>query len=215
MKIEQRMTTNLVTTNLDMSIQDAQDLMNSSKVSCLPVLDSNWHLVGIISDKDILRALPSPVTSLSIYETKSLLNNLKVKKIIRKDPITVQRDITIEQAAKIMVEKDVQWLPVMDGTKLIGIVSRTDMLKTLLEVFGATSRGCTVNFTVQDGKGILEKIIRDITAQGFNIISTSVFSGTSESTKELRIKVSDGELSKLKETVRPYAIKILDSIADN
>ncbi len=214
MKIEQRMTTNLITTNLDMSIQDAQDLMKNSKVSCLPVLDSNWHLVGIISDKDILRALPSPVTSLSIYETKSLLSNLKVKKIIRKDPITVQRDTTIEQAAKLMVEKDVQWLPVMDGTKLVGIVSRTDMLKTLLEVFGATSQGCTVNFMVEEKKGMLDQIIRDITKEGFNIISTSVFSGPNESTKELRIKVSDGELSKLKETVRPYAIKILETSAD-
>ncbi len=214
MKIEQRMTTNLITANLDMSIQDAQDLMKSSGVSCLPVLDNNWHLVGIISDKDILRALPSPVTSLSIYETKSLLSNLKVKKIIRKDPITVQRDTTIEQAAKLMVEKDVQWLPVMDGTKLVGIVSRTDMLKTLLEVFGATSRGCTINFMVEERKGVLDQIIRDITKQGFNIISTSVFSGSSDSTKELRIKVSDGELSKLRETVAPYAIKILETSAD-
>ena len=44
MKIDQRMNTNLVTTNLEMSIQDAADLMESSKVHCLPVLDDEWHL---------------------------------------------------------------------------------------------------------------------------------------------------------------------------
>ncbi|MBR1938675.1 MAG: CBS domain-containing protein [Spirochaetales bacterium] len=214
MKIDQRMNTNLVTTNLEMSIQDAADLMESSKVHCLPVLDDEWHLVGIISDRDILRALPSPLTSLSIYETKSLMANLTVSKIIRKDPITVQRNVTIEQAAKIMVEKDVQWLPVLDGSKLVGIVSRTDMIKTLLEVFGTTTQGCTINFTLEEGKGKLEKIIKDITSQGFNIIAVSVFSGSSANTKELRIKVSDGELSKLKETVKPYAIKVLDTSSD-
>jgi acetoin utilization protein AcuB len=79
MIIERRMTRNPVTATPDMSIADASSLMKQEKVHRLPVLDKDKKLVGLITEKDILYASPSPATSLSIHEMAYLLSKLTVK----------------------------------------------------------------------------------------------------------------------------------------
>ena len=79
MIIARRMTRNPVTATPDMSVGEASDLMRREKVHRLPVLDKNKNLVGVITEKDVLYASPSPATSLSIHEMAYLLSKLKVK----------------------------------------------------------------------------------------------------------------------------------------
>src|SRR5690554_5020773 len=158
MIIERRMTRNPVTATPDMSIAEASTLMKQEKVHRLPVLDKDKKLVGIITEKDILYATPSPASSLSIHEMAYLLSKLTVKKLMSKNVVTIDKNITVEEAARLMVDQDLSSLPVLDGDRLIGIVSKSDMFKILLELFGARHFGVRVSFIVEDRLGTIVNI---------------------------------------------------------
>ena len=141
MIIERRMTKNPVTIGPDANVVEASELMKKEKVHRLPVLDKDKKLVGVISEKDILYATPSPASSLSIHEMAYLLSKLTVRKLMSKDPVTITKDTTVEEAARLMVDQDLSCLPVVEGDRLVGIVSKSDMFKILLELFGARHFG--------------------------------------------------------------------------
>lgn len=204
------MTKNPITCTPDMSIQDASDLMAREHIHRLPVLDKNGRLVGVISEKDILKAAPSPASTLSAYETNYLLSKLTVKKIMSRNPVTVTKDCTVEEAATIMCDQDLSCLPVLSDGKLVGIVSKSDLFKMLLETFGARVPGTTISFLVEDQKGCLSRIVGDISSRGLDLVSCSCFNGTTSSNRLLTIKVSGVSASELVDIIKPYAIQVMD-----
>jgi len=105
-------------------------------------VDDDGKLVGIVSDKDLLYAAPSPATSLSIYELHYLYSRITVSQVMTRDVITVEESDPIEEAARIMVDNKIGGLPVMREGKLVGIITETDIFKTLMEMMGARDSGC-------------------------------------------------------------------------
>ena len=210
MIIERKMTKNPVTCSPDLSIQDAQELMKKEHVHRLPVLDKNGKRVGVISEKDILKAAPSPASTLSAYETNYLLNKLTVKKIMSRNPVTITKDTTVEDAATIMIDQDLSCLPVLEEGKLIGIVSKSDLFKLLVETFGARMAGTTLTILVEDKKGILAEIIGKISAKQLDLITCSCFQGTKPTNRFIYLKVANVASSELVDIVKPYAIEVMD-----
>src|SRR5512146_96380 len=137
MLVGERMTRNPVTVTEDASIDDALHLMRERKVRRLPVLDTSGRMVGIVSDKDLLHASPSPATSLSVYELHYLLAKLVVKRVMSSPVITVSLNTPLEEAARIMADNKIGGLPVVDDGKLTGIITETDVFKLLIELLGA------------------------------------------------------------------------------
>ena len=181
MIIERRMTKNPVTISPDANVVEASELMKKEKVHRLPVLDKDKKLVGVISEKDILFASPSPASSLSIHEMAYLLSKLTVRKLMTKDPVTITKDTTVEEAARLMVDQDLSCLPVVEGDKLVGIVSKSDMFKILLELFGARHFGTRLSFLVDDKPGTIAAISKAVAEKGWDIISFGTFMGTDPS----------------------------------
>lgn len=210
MIIESRMTRNPVTVGPDVTVEEAAKIMKQEKVHRLPVLDKDKRLVGVISEKDILRALPSPVSSLSAYEMPYLLSKLTVKKLMSKDPITISKDTIVEDAARLMVDQDLSCLPVMDGDKLVGIVSKSDLFKMLLELFGARHYGVRISFLVEDKPGTIAIISRALSEQGLDIISFGTFMGTNPTNAVCTIKVQGASVAKVVDIMKPYVSQILD-----
>jgi len=210
MIIERRMTRNPVTATPDMSIAEASNLMKQEKVHRLPVLDREKHLVGIITEKDILYATPSPASSLSIHEMAYLLSKLTVKKLMSKNVVTITKDTTVEEAARMMVDQDLSSLPVLEGDKLIGIVTKSDMFKILLELFGARHFGVRVSFVVEDKPGTIAKISQALSEQNIDIITFGTFMGTDPSNAICTIKVQGAPISKVVEIIKPYVSQLLD-----
>lgn len=210
MIIERRMTRNPVTATPDMSIAEASALMKKEKVHRLPVLDKNSNLVGVVSEKDILYASPSPATSLSIHEMAYMLSRITVKDIMNRHPVSITKDTTVEEAARLMVDQDLSCLPVLEDDKLVGIVSKSDMFKILLELFGARHFGVRISFLVKDGIGVLAKVASAFASQNVDIISLGTFAGNDPTTMILTIKVQGTTPTKAVETLKPYAAEILD-----
>ncbi len=210
MTIERRMTVNPVTISPDASIVEASELMKREKVHRLPVLDKDKKLVGVISEKDILFASPSPASSLSIHEMAYLLSKLTVKKLMTKNPVTISKDMPVEEAARIMADQDLSCLPVVDGDRLVGIVSKSDLFKILIELFGARTKGIRVSFLVEDKKGVLATIAKVLAEAGLDIIALGTFMGTDPSNRICTVKVESDDKPKVLDLLKPYVLSILD-----
>src|SRR3972149_11924288 len=97
MKIKDVMTKNPMTVGSDTLVLDAQKIMKENNIRRLPVVDKG-KLVGIVTQHDLLEASPSPATSLGIHELNYLLAKMKVKEIMKKNPITLTPDTPFEEA---------------------------------------------------------------------------------------------------------------------
>ena len=210
MIIERRMTKNPVTINPEASVVEASELMKKEKVHRLPVLDRDKNLIGVISEKDIRFATPSPASSLSIHEMAYLLSKLTVRKLMTKNPVTISRTTTVEEAARLMVDQDLSCLPVVEDGKLVGIVSKSDMFKILLELFGARHFGIRLSFLVDDKPGTIAAVSRVISDAGYDIISFGTFMGTDPSNAICTIKVQGCTREALLELLSPLVKEILD-----
>lgn len=114
-------------------LSEAHALMKERQIRRLPVMDGD-KLVGIISLSDVLEAEPSDATSLSIYELNYLLAKLPVSKVMTGNPITVEPSTLLAEAAQIMLEKKIGGLPVMEGKKLVGIITESDIFRALVKL---------------------------------------------------------------------------------
>ncbi|MDY5930779.1 MAG: CBS domain-containing protein [Candidatus Ornithospirochaeta sp.] len=210
MIIERRMTRNPVTATPDMNVGEASELMKQEKVHRLPVLDKDKNLVGVITEKDILHASPSPASSLSIHEMAYLLSKLTVKKLMTKDVVTITKDTTVEEAARLMVDQDLSCLPVVEGRKLVGIVTKSDMFRILLELFGARHYGVRFSFLVEDKPGTIARISAALAEKGWDIVSFGTFMGTDPTNAICTLKVQGCTKNELLDLMKPMVSEVLD-----
>jgi acetoin utilization protein AcuB len=106
-----------------------------------------------------------------------------------KKVITVSRDTPIEEAARIMADKKIGGLPVVDSDRVVGMITETDLFKVFLELMGARDKGVRVTATIEDKPGELAKITKAVANAGGNFVSFGFFAGEDASTKILTFKV--------------------------
>ena len=87
------------------------------------MLDENGKLVGVVTEKSLVYASPTPATTLSVFEVDYILSRTKIGQIVQGTVITVGPDLPIEEAARIMVDQRIGCLPVVEDDKLIGIIA--------------------------------------------------------------------------------------------
>jgi len=127
------MSSKVITVQVDTSLPEAHQLMVSAKIRRLPVVDDDGRLQGIVTLGDMRAALPSPATSISIWERNYLLSNLNVERIMTPDPLTISPGCTIGEAAGIMLEKRVSGLPVVaENRSICGIITESDIFRMVV-----------------------------------------------------------------------------------
>ena len=131
--VRQWMTKDAITVDEKTSLPQVHQLMKQRRIRRVPVVDKHGHLVGIVTRGDVREASPSNATSLSIYEVHYLLAQLTVDAIMTRNPKTVTPDTTIKEAARIMLESKISGLPVVDGNKVVGIITESDIFRGLIE----------------------------------------------------------------------------------
>jgi acetoin utilization protein AcuB len=165
------MTKNPVTVDSNTYVLDAQKIMGENNIRRLPVVDKG-KLVGIITQHDLLMASPSPATSLSIHELNYLLSKMKVKEIMKKNPVTFSPDTPFEEALRIGQDKKIGSFPVVDKGKLVGIATESDIIRFLTRALGTREEGSRITI---EGLGAsldeLEKIIQIVNQHGTIILS--------------------------------------------
>jgi acetoin utilization protein AcuB len=195
MRIKDLMTKNPITVDSETLVLDAQKIMKENNIRRLPVLDKA-KLVGIVTKHDLLLASPSPATSLSIHELNYLLSKMKVKELMKKNPVTFTPDTPFEEALRVGQEKKIGSFPVVDKGKLVGIATESDIVRFLTHALGIREEGSRITIEGLGGNwGDLEKII-SIVNQHQTII-LSMMSMQRPAKKDwmivLRLKTTDPE----------------------
>jgi acetoin utilization protein AcuB len=189
MLVRDRMTKHPLTIDVDTSLADAHTYMEEQKVRHLPVIDKTGKLVGLITEADLLKAGPSSVTSLSVWEIRSLLDRITIKNVMVHDVITTTEDIPIEDAAHLMLDHKISCLPVVRDGRLVGIITETDVFRTFMEMFAARQKGLRITMEVLDREGELAKVAQAIANQGGYIAACGVFMVTDPAKWGLVFKV--------------------------
>jgi acetoin utilization protein AcuB len=175
MLVETWMSKPVITVNADDPMQQATTLLKEHHIRILPVME-NEKLVGIITDRDLKRASASDATSLEIHELVYLLCKIKVKEIMTKDPISVPPYYTLEETSRILLEKKISGVPVVDDEgRLKGIITRDDLLRVLVNLTGVDKLGIQFAFQVEDrAKSIheLTDIIRNYEGHIVSILTS-------------------------------------------
>ena len=193
MRIRDVMTKNPITVDSDTLVVDAQRMMKENHIRRLPIVDKG-KLVGIVTQHDLLMASPSPATSLSIHELNYLLSKMKVKEVMKKNPLVLAPDTPFEEALKIGQEKKIGSFPVVEKGKLVGITTESDIIRFLSRALGLREEGSRITIEGLGGKfGDLEKIIA--IANQHRIIILSMISLLKPDKKDwmivLRLKTTD------------------------
>ncbi len=209
MLVGERMSKPVISISPDMPIAEALNMMKVEKVRRFPVVKEG-KLLGVVSDKDLLNASPSPVSTLSIWEMNYLLNKISVSEVMVKNVLTVTEDTPIEQAARIMADNKIGGLPVLRDGGVVGIITETDLFKMFLELLGAREMGIRVTVLVVEKQGELAKLTKAVSEAGGDFIAFGMFTGLDTSNKMVTFKVTGITLENLKKAVTPVVKEIVD-----
>lgn len=207
MKVKNRMSIDLVTATVDMTHHQAVSRLRDHGFRRLPVVDKKDQLVGIISERDLLKTAPSPDTPLSIYEMYTLMSQLTVGQIMTRPVYAVDEECDLGAAARFMVEKDIGCLPVVQAKHLVGIITETDIFKALVEALGSGIPGTQIVLNVPNQKGVLAHVAGAIAQVGGNIISVAVFGTDRPNRGEMTIKEHGADTADLQ-----HALESLEDI---
>ncbi|MGD9057025.1 MAG: CBS domain-containing protein [Desulfobacterales bacterium] len=147
LKAKDILTKEVVTVSPDTEIANAAKILLEKRINGLPVVDAFGRLVGILCQSDLVvqqKSIPIPsvftllesfipLTSMKrIDKEVEKIAALTVKQAMTPNPVTIGPDTDIEEVARLMVDKKYHTLPVVEGDKVVGIVGKEDVLKTLL-----------------------------------------------------------------------------------
>jgi acetoin utilization protein AcuB len=209
MLVGERMSHPVITIPPEMPVMEALSLMKREHIRRTPVL-KDGKIVGIVSDKDLLNASPSPATSLSIWEINHLISKIRIHDVMTKEVLSVNEDTPIEEAARIMADNKIGGLPVMCGERVVGIITETDLFRIFLELMGARDIGIRVTALVHDEKGQLARLTRKIAEAGGNFVAFGQFAGEDSSNKKLTFKVSGLDQEVVKQITLQMVEKLID-----
>ena len=136
LRVWELMTETPVTVTPDTSVDKARSLMHQRQIRHLLVL-AQGRLVGMITDRDVRTVLPSPATSLSVWEINCLLDKLTVGEVMTRFVMTVAPDTPVTEAVGRMLGHTIGALPVVEHQQVVGILTRTNVLRAFLRAQAA------------------------------------------------------------------------------
>ncbi len=194
MLVVERMTPNPVVIAADAPVEQALAIIEERKVRHLPVVDEGENLVGVVSEKELLRAAP----------------DVAVRQVMTRQVITVTEYTALEEAARIMADHKISSLPVMRHGRLVGIITETDLFRIFLELLGAREHGVRLTMLVPEEKGMLANLTGEIARLGGNILALGTFLGEDPTNRLVTVKVADVPAGKLVAIMEALGMEIVD-----
>lgn len=207
MFVKTKMTTNPFTITPEQTIPEAQEIMIKNGVRRLPVM-KNGKLVGIISKEDIERYSPSKATSLSMGEITYLLTKTKIKQIMTKDPITISSVALLEEAATLMRDNKVSFLPVVEDDRLVGIITESDIFDSFIELLGFREAGTRLTIEADDEPGIMSNLTSIIGKFGANITRVAVYRGENGKSAVV-VGINSHNTTEIEKSIQEHGFNIL------
>jgi len=166
-------------------VLQALSLMKKKSVRHLPVVDAG-KFVGLITSTDAKQAILT-----------GMLETLRVGDIMMKNPVTVTRETTLEEASRIIYEQKVSSLPVVEKGKILGILTIIDILKAFIDLMGVLKSGSRIDVILKQVNGSFDEVVSIIEAKGGYIISVGMSLNEDDTIHHFR--VSGGNIKDIAE----------------
>ncbi|CAI8952736.1 MULTISPECIES: CBS and ACT domain-containing protein [unclassified Brevibacillus] len=196
MRIEEIMRKKIVTIQPSTTIGEALLLLRANRIRHLPVIE-NDSLVGIISDRDLRDALPSRLLT---HDDDDTVLHKPVADIMNQQVITAHPLDFIEDAALQLYEHKIGSLPIVEGNRLVGLITESDLFSSLIELFGVNKPSSHIEVEVDDRVGMLAEVSQVFRDAQVNVTSVVVFPGKQPAKKNLVFRV---------QTIDPRIVKQL------
>ena len=165
----------MVTVAPDQTVPDVQGILTLYNLKHLPVVDGE-RVVGVLSRVDVAKASPSTASTLDAGELSYLLAKIKVRDIMSKKLITATPNMLLEEAATLMRAKRVSFLPVVEGERLVGVITESNVFDAFIEILGFKDKGTRLTIEVEDsGPGILSAVAGVFASCGVSIRSNALY----------------------------------------
>jgi acetoin utilization protein AcuB len=206
------MTPNPAVLTPQMTLPDALALMKEKMVHRMPVVNGQGILVGIIAEADLHNAAPSPATLLTFWEIPALLARITVEDLMVRDVATVSEDTPVEDAARIMADRNIGCLPVMKDQLLVGMVTQNDLFRVFMELMGGRRKGVRIWARTDSTKGTVARITSAIAGASGDIVGLGILEihDAQGARAEITLKVQDVPEARLVEVVKPCVLELLD-----
>ena len=135
MKVKEVMVKEVATLDVNDELNLANDIMRLGRVRHLPVVDGA-RLLGIISERDLFRSSLAQALGFGGQTSRELMKTVRIKDIMVRELVTISPDMDLWQAVKIMVDKKIGCLPVVDQDRLVGLITETDIMLQYLKNCG-------------------------------------------------------------------------------
>lgn len=211
MNVSKRMMRNPVFVDENDSMKKAMEMLKEREIRHLPVLKDGDKLVGIVSERDIKLASPSPATALEIREIYYLLDKVKVRQIMTRRPYTISPSAPIEEAALIMREKKIGCLPVVENGRLVGILTETDILDAFIESMGVSGPGYRVELALPNRPGMLFEVLKLARDFDANVVSVATAAHDDPEKKILILRLETKNYKVLKGALKKAGHEIISA----
>jgi acetoin utilization protein AcuB len=172
MLVKNHMKRDPVTVRKDDSFRYALKLIRKEGIRHLPVLDGK-KLVGIVTDRDLRQAAPSPATTLEVHELNYLLERLKIEAIMTKKVVTVTPMTNLRDAAKLLFAHKIGCLPVVEHEELVGIITEGDILRAYVQHEESLEAAPATELVVEDRPGAFEAVTTAVGAGPATVVSAT------------------------------------------
>lgn len=127
--VEDLMATDLLTLRRNDKLSVADDIMKQKRIRHIPILDDDGLLCGIVTQRDLFRGIILRSLGFGSRAEQKLLDMLFIKDAMRDDVVTTTPDTPLSEAARLMLTNKIGCLPVVDGERLVGLLSEADFVE--------------------------------------------------------------------------------------
>lgn len=200
MLVRDRMTSPAITIDVKASIAEVQELMRQHDIRRLPVVQRG-RVVGIVTWTDLMRAQPSPASTLSTWEVPALLRSASVREIMTPEPMTIGPDAPIEAAAVIMRREKIGGLPVVQGQTLLGVITESDIFDAFIDLTGLGRGGTRLVVDLSGKPNAIAGVIAIVEAAEVALTSLATYEQGGRQLAVLRVDA-------------PYPLHVVESLGD-
>ncbi|MBB6177142.1 acetoin utilization protein AcuB [Anoxybacillus tengchongensis] len=193
MIVEQMMKTDVIALKPSNTIADALNIVKQKNIRHLPIVDDEYRVVGIVTDRDLRDARPS------IFHANEHLEDLQkpLSTIMKTNVITGHPLDFVEEVAALFYEHRISCMPIVQKNKLVGIITESDLLYTLVQLTGAHQPGSQIEIKVPNRTGMLSEVASVFQKRNINILSVLVYPDRDDMYKVLVFRI---------QTMNPMAI---------
>jgi len=160
MKIQTYMVENPISIRENTSIRTAIKLMKENRIRHLPVVTGERILAGWLTLADLKQGL-----------MPSMLSDVSLSDLVNRNPITVAPDDEIEEAAKIIYARKISGMPVVEGEKMVGVITESDIFRAFIEMMGILTASSRIDVVAREAKGSFRTVVHIIEETGADILS--------------------------------------------